>query len=78
MSIPQTMGQMAIQSMMLKLQKQNPQMYQMVQQAMQNGVNPTDLFKQVTKGYSKEQLDSLFTQAKQYGIQDDTINQVRY
>ena len=78
MSLPQMMGKMAMQSMLNNLQKQNPAMYTMIQQAMQNGVNPTDLFKQVTKGYSKEQLDNLFTQAKQYGISEDTINQVRY
>lgn len=78
MTIPQMMGNMSVQQMLNNLQRQNPMMYQMVQNAMKNGVNPTDLFRQVTKGYSKEQLDNLFTQAKQYGISEDTINQVRY
>ena len=64
--------------MMNRLQKQNPQMYQMLQQARQGGANPVDLFKQVTKGYSPEQMNDLFTQAKQAGITDDVINQVRY
>jgi hypothetical protein len=78
MTIPQMIGNMSVQQMLNNLQRQNPMMYQMVQNAMKNGVNPTDLFRQVTKGYSKEQLDNLFTQAKQYGISEDTINQVRY
>ncbi len=69
---------MAIQKMMNQLQTKNPLMYNLLQQAMQNNANPADLFKQVTKGYSSEQLETLFKEAKQYGITDDVIQQVRY
>ena len=60
------------------LQKNNPKMYQMYQRARQANSNPADLFKQVTKGYSKEQLEQLFDAAKQYGIPEEVIQQVRY
>jgi hypothetical protein len=40
--------------------------------------NPADLFKQVTRGYSKEQMEQLFNAAKQYGIPEEVIQQVRY
>ena len=53
-------------------------MYQMYQRARQANSNPADLFKQVTKGYSKEQLEQLFDAAKQYGIPEEVIQQVRY
>lgn len=78
MSISQIMGQMAILSMENKLQRENPQMYQMFQNAKKNGSDPVQMFKQITKDYSPEQLQSLFTKAKEYGIPDDVINQVRY
>ena len=78
MAIPQMMGQMAIQGMMNKLQKQNPQMYQMLQQARRNGTNAQDLFKQITKGYTPQQLEEFFSQARQYGFSEDVINQLRY
>ena len=57
-----------IGQLMSILQKNNPKMYS----------NPADLFKQVTKGYSKEQLEQLFDAAKRYGIPDEVIQQVRY
>ena len=53
-------------------------MYQVYQQARQTNSNPADLFKQVTKGYSKEQLEQLFDAAKKYGISEEVIQQVRY
>ena len=63
---------------MNQLLQKNPRMYQIVQQARQGNSNPRDLFKQVTKGYTPEQMENLFAQARQYGISDDVINQVRY
>ena len=53
-------------------------MYQMLQQARQNNANPADLFKQITKGYTPEQMNDFYAQAKQMGFTDDVINQVRY
>jgi hypothetical protein len=50
----------------------------MYKQARQTNSNPADLFKQVTKGYSKDELEQLFNAAKQYGIPEEVIQQVRY
>lgn len=53
-------------------------MYQWYQQARQTNSNPADLFKQLTKGYSKEQKEKLFEEARKYGIPEEVIQQVRY
>lgn len=52
-------------------------MFQFLEQARKNNNNPMDLFKQVTKNYSPEQMNSLFQKAKQFGINDDVIKQVQ-
>lgn len=76
--ITQFMGQLAMQQLENRLQRQNPQMYQMLQKARQNGTKPEELFKEVTNGYTPEQMNELFTRAKQMGIPDEIINRVRY
>jgi hypothetical protein len=53
-------------------------MYKIYEQARQGSTNPVDLFKQITKGYTPEQMEKLFSKAKQYGITDDVIQQVKY
>ena len=52
-------------------------MFQFLEQARKNNNNPMDLFKQVTKNYSPEQMNSLFQKARQFGINDDVIKQVQ-
>ena len=77
MSIGNMMGQMAIQKMLMNLQQVNPQMYNLILQAYQKGVNPKDLFNQITMGYTPEQKEDLFNQAKKYGIPENIINQFK-
>lgn len=60
-----------------KVGANNPQLLNLYKQAGQGSVNPADVFKQVTQGYSPAQLEKLFEQAKQYGISDTVINQVK-
>lgn len=36
-----------------------------------------DLFKQITHNYTPEQMNSLFTKAKQMGVSDDVLNQIQ-
>ena len=55
----------------------NPRIFQLVEQARKNNGDPTAMFKQITNGYNKEQLDSLFNRAKQTGVPEEYINQVR-
>ena len=62
---------------MNQLKTRNPQAFQIVEQARNNNGNPMDLFKQMTSNYTPEQMDSLFSKAKQMGIPDDVLQQVQ-
>ena len=44
---------------------------------MQNQSNPIEIFKQVTNGYSNEQMNNFYNQAKNMGFSDDLINQLK-
>ncbi len=52
-------------------------MFRLVEQARQNNNNPMDLFKQVTSGYSTEQMDNLFNRARQLGVPDDVLKNIQ-
>lgn len=52
-------------------------MFALINQASQNNANATDLFKQVTSGYTPEQMSNLFNRAKQFGVPDDVINKLQ-
>ena len=49
----------------------------MVEQARKNNSDPMDMFKQITSNYKPEQLNSLFDRAKQLGVPDDYIKELR-
>lgn len=59
------------------MKMKNPQLFQMVDQARKSNGNPLELFKQVTNGYKPEQLEGIFNKAKQMGIPEDYINQIK-
>ena len=58
-----------------QLKIKNPQLFNQYEMLRKNNGNPTELFKQVTNGYSPEQMNNLFNQAKTMGIPEDVINQ---
>ena len=62
---------------MNQLKMKNPQMFQKINQIKNSNGNPLALFNEVTNGYSKEQLDSLFKRAKQMGVPEEYIKQVQ-
>ena len=62
---------------MNQLKAKSPQAFQIVNQARNNGGNPMDLFRQITNGYSPEQMNSLFDRAKQFGVPNDVIQQLQ-
>jgi len=62
---------------MNQLKIKSPQAFQMINQAKNNGGNPIDLFKQVTNGYSTEQMNGLFARAKQFGVPENVIEQLQ-
>jgi len=44
---------------------------------MQNKSNPIEIFKQVTKDYKPEQMEAIFSQAKQMGAPDEILKQFK-
>lgn len=52
-------------------------MFQVVEQARNNNSNPMDLLKQVTNGYTPEQMSNLFARAKQIGVPDNVLEQIQ-
>lgn len=52
-------------------------MFQFIEQAQKNKSNPQELFKEITKNYKPEQIESIFNRAKQFGIGDDVINKLK-
>ena len=44
---------------------------------MQNQSNPIEIFKQVTNGYSNDQMNNFYNQARNMGFSDDLINQLK-
>ena len=63
--------------LMNQLKMRNPQVFQMVEQARKNNSDPMDMFRQITSNYKPEQLNSLFDRAKQLGVPDDYIKELR-
>ena len=66
-----------IQMLMMRLQKQNPQGYQMVNEAMQNNGNPQSIIQQMMSNATPEQKESLFKQARQYGVPNDILSKIQ-
>ena len=69
-----------MQTMLVNLEKQlqqtNPQMYQMYQLARQQNANPKDIFKQITSNYDENTMKQFKEQAKQFGIDENLLNQL--
>ena len=55
----------------------NPQMFQRIEQLRKNQSNPVEIFKQVTNGYSNDQMNNFYNQARNMGFSDDLINQLK-
>jgi len=52
-------------------------MFQFINQAQKNQNNPQEIFKEITKNYKPEQIESIFNKARQFGIGDDVINKFK-
>lgn len=62
---------------MQQIQSQNPQGFQILNQAMNNGTNPMQLIKQVMSNVSSQQMQDIMTQAKQFGVPDEILQQMQ-
>ena len=49
----------------------------MVEQAQKNNGNPIEMFKEITKGYTPEKMESFYKQVEQMGFPTDLINQLK-
>lgn len=63
--------------LMGQLQTKNPQMASQISQAMNNGVNPQFLMKQMMGNVDNNQMQQIMTQAKQYGVPDNILQQMQ-
>lgn len=66
-----------INMLMQRLQKTNPNGYNLINQAMQNGGNPSDLLKQVMEKTSPEQRQQILNTARSYGTPDNILSKIQ-
>ena len=69
--------QIVMQMLMQQVQSQNPQAFQMVNQAINSGANPMQFMKQVMGNVSPQQMQDIMVQAKQFGVPDEVLQQMQ-
>lgn len=69
--------QIVMQMLMQQVQNQNPQAFQMVNQAINSGANPMQFMKQVMGNVSPQQMQDIMAQAKQFGVPDEVLQQIQ-
>lgn len=62
---------------MQQVQSQNPQAFQVVNQAINSGANPMQFMKQFIGNISPQQMQDIMTQAKQFGVPDEVLQQIQ-
>ena len=60
-----------------QLQARNPQIASQISQAMNSGTNPQSLMKQMMGNMNNNQIQNAMTQAKQFGVPDNILNQMQ-
>lgn len=63
--------------MMCQLQSRNPQMFQMINTARNNGTNPQSMLKQMMGKMSPQQMQGVMQQAKSMGCPDNILSQIQ-
>lgn len=66
-----------LQMLMNQLRMRNPQVAKMIEQAQKDKNNPIEIFRQITNNYTPQQLEILFDRAKQFGINEQQINEIK-
>ncbi len=61
----------------MRLQKQNPQGYQQVNELMQNKGNAQEMLQQIMSKATPEQKQNILNQAKAYGCPENVLSQVQ-
>ncbi len=62
---------------MTQLKTRNPQMANQVQGLINSNSNPMSFYKQITKDKTPEQMEQFYNFARQWGVSDETINQLQ-
>lgn len=62
---------------MNQLQSKNPQMFQMINTARNNGANPQDMLKQMVGNVNPQQMQNIMQQAKSMGCPDSVLSQIQ-
>lgn len=71
------MNNPAVQMLLQRMSKINPQGYEVVNNMMKNGENPMTALQKMLGGKSSEQLNQFFGQAKNMGFPDELLSQVQ-
>ena len=66
-----------MQMMLNQLQMKNPQMFQAINQARNNGINPQNMLKQMIGQSSPQEMQDIIKQAKSMGCPDNILNQIQ-
>lgn len=62
---------------MNQLQSKNPQMFQMINLARNNGTNPEGILKQMIGNSNPQQMQSVIQQARQFGVPDNVLSKIQ-
>lgn len=71
------MNNMLMKMLMGQLQSRNPQMASQINQAMQSGVNPKNLMKQMMGNVDNNQMQNVMGQMKQFGCPDNVLKEIQ-
>ena len=71
------MQNLLFQTLMNQLQAKNPQKYQMINNAIQNGSNPKAFLQQMSSSMNPQQKQMLLNQAKSLGVPDNILGQIQ-
>lgn len=71
------MNNMLMKMLMGQLQTKNPQMASQINQAMNNNTNPRNLIKQMMGNSNNNEIQQVLTQAKNFGVPDNILQQIQ-
>lgn len=63
--------------LMTQLKNQNPQAYQMINNAMNSGANPQQIMSQLMGNATPQQMEQVLQMGKQFNVPDNVLNQIQ-
>ena len=68
---------MNIMQTMMKLQQMYPQIVGQMQNLAKSNTNPTELYQQIMKDKTPQQIENFYKFAKSYGVNDDLLSKLQ-